>query len=335
MFGRRISLKQLAVVCRSLGTSLHAGVPILKAFDLAAGKTADPRLRAALSDVVLQLRQGEDVETAMRSQDRYFPDLMVDMISVAERTGALPEVLRSLSEHYENNLRLRKDFIGQITIPVIQLIVAVLVIAGLIYILGWIAASQGGEPLDVLGWGLTGTSGAVTWLSGWVIGVTGLYVAYRLAIASLEGRSLVHRVLMAVPVVGQCMRDFGIARFSWAFHLTQEAGMPIDESIEASLKATANGAFIAATPQMVDEIADGETLTDAFAHSGLFNSEFIEMVHVGENTGTVPEALHRLGPQFEDQARRSLRALSATFGWLVWVLVAGFIVFVIFSIVLW
>lgn len=153
MFGRRISLKQLAVVCRSLGTSLHAGVPILKAFDLAAGKTADPRLRAALSDVVLQLRQGEDVETAMRSQDRYFPDLMVDMISVAERTGALPEVLRSLSEHYENNLRLRKDFIGQITIPVIQLIVAVLVIAGLIYILGWIAASQGGEPLDVLAGG--------------------------------------------------------------------------------------------------------------------------------------------------------------------------------------
>lgn len=111
--------------------------------------------------------------------------------------------------------------------------------------------------------------------------------------------------------------------------------MPIDESIEASLKATANGAFIAATPQMVDEIADGETLTDAFAHSGLFNSEFIEMVHVGENTGTVPEALHRLGPQFEDQARRSLRALSTTFGWLVWGLVAGFIVFVIFSIVLW
>ncbi|MFG0335587.1 MAG: type II secretion system F family protein, partial [Maioricimonas sp. JB049] len=121
----------------------------------------------------------------------------------------------------------------------------------------------------------------------------------------------------------------------WAFHLTQEAGMPIDESIEASLRATANGAFIAATPQMVAEIEEGETLTDAFAHSRLFTNEFIEMVHVGENTGTVPEALHRLSPQFEEQARRSLRALSATVGWLVWLFVAGFIVFAIFSIVLW
>ncbi|MFG0331902.1 MAG: type II secretion system F family protein, partial [Maioricimonas sp. JB049] len=185
MFGRRISLKQLAVVCRSLGTSLHAGVPILRAFDLAAGKTADPRLRAALSDVVVQLRKGEDVETAMRSHDRYFPELMIDMISVAERTGALPEVLRSLSDHYENNLRLRKDFIGQITVPVVQLVMAILVIAGLIYILGWIADSRGGEPLDVLGWGLLGASGAITWLSGWVIAAAGLYFGYRLAVTSL------------------------------------------------------------------------------------------------------------------------------------------------------
>ena len=48
---------------------------------------------------------------------------------------------------------------------------------------------------------------------------------------------------LGVPVLGHCMRSFAIARFSWAFHLTQDSGMPIDDSLEASLKATSNGAF--------------------------------------------------------------------------------------------
>jgi type IV pilus assembly protein PilC len=57
-------------------------------------------------------------------------------------------------------------------------------------------------------------------------------------------------------------------------------------------------------------------------------------VQVGETSGTVPETLERLSPQFEEQARRSLKALAVALGWLVWVAVAVFIIFIIFSVVL-
>jgi type IV pilus assembly protein PilC len=59
------------------------------------------------------------------------------------------------------------------------------------------------------------------------------------------------------------------------------------------------------------------------------------MVQVGETSGTVPEMLERLSPQFEDQARRSLAALAAALGWLVWLIVAGFIIFIIFRVFSW
>ena len=65
-----------------------------------------------------------------------------------------------------------------------------------------------------------------------------------------------------------------------------------------------------------------------------FPEEYLQIVEVAETSGTVPETLERLGPQFEDQARRSLGALAAALGWLVWIAVAAFIVFIIFSIVL-
>ena len=76
-------------------------------------------------------------------------------------------------------------------------------------------------------------------------------------------------------------------------------------------------------------------MTDALAESGLFTTDFVQMVHVGETTGTVPETLNRLSPQFEDQARRSLRALATAAGWGVWCIVAVFIIFLIFRIVFW
>lgn len=334
MFGNRVSLKRLALLCRSLSTTLHSGVPVVKAFELSAKKSPDLRLRAVMADVVTQLRSGDDVATAMRSHQGYFPDLTVDMIDVAERTGALPEVLRSLAEHYENNLRLRRDFIGQIAFPVIQFVAAIFVIAFLILVLGLIP-SQGGAPLDVLGFGLTGTSGALLWLSGWAILIATVFVLYKVAVSSLQGQKAVHQLLLNIPVIGGCMRSFAIARFSWAYHLTQEAGMPVDESLEASLRATANGAYIARGPQMIDAVMEGETLTDALAQSQLFTEDFVELVHTAETSGTVPETLHRLSPQFEEQARRSLRALAFTAGWFIWLGVAIFIVFLIMRIFLW
>lgn len=334
MLATRVRLKPLAAACRSLSIALQAGVPILRAFDMAGRKTGDPRLGAAMADITTRLKSGEDVAEALRAQGGRFPELMIDMVNVAEHTGALPEVLRSLADHYENTLRLRKDFIGQITLPVIQLVAAVLIIAGLIWLLGMIASSQGGQPLDVLGWGLTGTGGALAWLTGWALAVGSAVVLYKLATASLAGKAATHKMLMRIPVVGGCLQAFAIARFSWAFHLTQEAGMPIEGSLDASLRATSNGAFLRAKRQVIRDVTAGETLTVALAGTGLFPEEFIHIVDVAETSGTVPEALDRLSPQFEEQARRSLRALAGALGWLIWMGVAGFIIFLIFSLAL-
>ena len=160
-----------------------------------------------------------------------------------------------------------------------------------------------------------------------------LAIAYLIASRSMAGQATVHRVLMRIPIVGQCMRSFAIARFSWAFALTQQAGMPILQSVTSSFRATANGVFIGKEPIVRRMVEEGEHLTDALRESALFPGEFIEMVYVGETTGTVPETLERLSPQFEEAARRDLEALAATAGWLIWSLVAVFIVVIIFRII--
>lgn len=335
MPGTRISLKSLSLLCRSLSTMLQSGVMIHKAVATSSRRIGGPKCQRILEEVAARLEAGDDLSTALERHGRYFPLLFVDMVHVAEHSGALPEVLVGLADHYENIIRLRRNFLASIAWPAIQLTAAIFIITLVIWLLGVIGESRGGEPIDVLGWGLTGASGAATFFFGaWgtILGIVGLWF---LLTEVLGQQRVLHSLLLQVPVIGHCLRSFAIARFSWAFYLTQQTGMPITRSIEASLRATSNGAFIAATPLICGYLEEGEDLATALEASRLFPEDYLQMVHVGETSGTVPEMLHRMSPQFEEQARRSLSALATAVGWLVWLIVAGFIIFVIFSIVAW
>ncbi|MGQ0634061.1 MAG: type II secretion system F family protein [Planctomycetaceae bacterium] len=332
MLFNAIPLKTLAVFCKSLATMLHSGVPLLKALDTLARKTGSARCRHNIAEVCDAVKQGVDIAAAMRDRNGYFPELTVDMVAVGEQTGQLPEVLDGLADHYENNVRLKRTFITMITWPVIQLTAAILIVAGLIWILGIIASGRGGEPIDMLGWGLTGTSGAVKWLALSFGSIFGLMALYYIIARVFRQQRVLDRLLLLVPVVGGCLRSFAIARFSWAFAMTQQTGMGIAQCLDASFKATGNGAFAGASQHVQQLVLAGEELSVALDQSRLFPEEYLQIVQVAETSGAVPETLARLSPQFEDQARRSLSLLATTAAWGIWLVVAVLIIYIIFSI---
>jgi type IV pilus assembly protein PilC len=336
MFASRIPLKTLAILCKSLATMLHSGVALLKTLEIASRKTGNARCRQKLADVRSEVQQGTDIAQALKNQNGYFPELMTDMVSVGEQSGALPEVLDGLAAHYENIVRLRRMLIGMITLPAIQLIAAILVVALVILILGILGETRGAgsKPPDMLGLGLVGVSGALKWLAMTFGSIFAVIGGYYLVAHVFRRKRFLDVALMKIPVLGGCMRSFAIARFSWAFALTQQTGMPISRSLELSFRATGNGAFVGAAPAVCDCVLNGDELSEALQISRLFPEEYLSLVQVGETSGTVPETLERLSPQFEEQARRSLAALAVALGWLVWAIVAIFIIFIIFSVVL-
>ena len=314
---------------------LDSGIAIQKAFQLSADKTSDSRCAEAMRRIADAIGHGSEVSEAMRAQGQTFPDLMVEMVSVAEQTGTMPEILKGLAEHYDNNVRLRRNFIASITWPVVQFVAAVLIIAFLIMVLGWIGDRPGGVQLDVLGFGLMGFKGSIAWLTIVFGSLLTLFTAYHIAARSLSGKRTLDSVLMGIPAVGKCMRSFAIARFSWAFYLTQQTGMPIEQSLRSSLRATNNGAFVGAGDVICRKVNAGDELSAALRESRLFPADYLSMVEVAEVSGTVPEALQRLSPQFEEEARRSLAGLTAFLGWGIWAMVAAFIIFLIFRIAMW
>jgi len=321
---------------------LHAGISIANALDLLSESAASSQVRRILAEVVSDLREGEDLTQATGAHSSELPELFLRMISLGEKTGQLPEVLESLANHYDNNVRLVREFRSEITLPTVQFVAALIVIGAVIWFTGLIAEFRVGQSgpdadlnVDILGWGLQGTPGVIKWFGGWLILFLGVFAAYRAISLFVPALLAFHRLLLRLPVIGPCLRSFAIARFSWAYHLTQNAGVPVRESIDASLRATGNPHFISRSQSLVADLVAGKTIAKSFRRSGLFDEPYLQMVAVGEISGTVPEALNRLSPQFEDQAQRRLKLLCSAAATAIWGLVALFIIVLIFRMAGW
>ena len=328
----QISARALSPFFRSLARMLEAGVEVRKALKTSSEHSADPRLTVCIRDVTQDIRKGDDLTTSFRHHQHRFPALVLDLVRVGEDTGSLPEVCSSLADYYEASVKRMREFRAQVAWPLIQLFAAILIIGLLIYILGIIGQSTPGQaPEDILGLGLVGTSGSIKWFTMTLGTIAALWFAYIFTSRTASGRMAVHPFLMMVPAVGYCMRAFAIARFSWCFALTQKAGMPLKPSIESSLKATANGAFVSSIPTIWQELADGETLTKSLAASRLFPQEYLHIVDTGEQSGTVPEMLDRMSQRFDEDAHRAMTWMTRLMAQVIWAAVACFIGFIVIS----
>jgi len=331
IFASRVPPRTLAIVSRSLATMLESGIQIRKAIGIASKKAMHAPTKKVLREISDAIQGGSDISQALREHGNFFPTLFIEMVTMAEETGSLPEVLRHLAEHYEANIRMKKNLIGSLIWPVFQLVAAIFVIAILILVLGLIG---GDDDISNIVFGLKGPTDAMIWLTGTLGTFAAMFAVWLMIQKAAQAKAIVDPMLLMVPVLGRCMRSFAIARFSWSYYLTQQTGMPVNRSLQGSLKATGNGAFVSQTPFITSAVMEGSSLTESLKQSRLFPIEFLEMVSVAEESGTVPEALHRLSPHFEEDARRALKILTSTISVVVWLFVAGFIIFFVFKVAL-
>ena len=328
MFRRRIRLKDLVQWCHTLGSALRAGITMLKALQV-TGRRGRPAIRTVTRQVAQRIKQGDDLATALRSCSYEFPPLFVAMTDVATHTGHLPEILKQLEDYFRFQLRLRRELLSQIFWPVFQLVAAILIIAGLIFVLGMIPNAP-----DFLGLGLSGSSGALLWLVGSLGSMAGLVLAYWVLRRFLGQSRLVDKSLLRIPVLGPPLRSLALSRLCVAMHMTLDTGMSVTEAIALSLAASDNGALTCLAPEIIADIRSGNQLQMAFSKHGVFPDDFLEILTTGEETGSVPEAMLRLSGEYNERAEHQLAMLNTAAGFGVWFCVAAMIIFCIFRIFL-
>jgi type II secretory pathway component PulF len=243
----------------------------------------------------------------------------------------LVEVFGELENYYLLQDKLRRDFRGRVLMPVVQLAIAFLIIAGLIFILGLIAASRPGARPPAL-FGFRGPAGSVLFLIA-SLGSMGLVWVFGPALGRLAlQRTGAGALWWRLPVIGPCWQAITMGRFALALSLTLDTGMSIMRALRLDLMATTNPLFEAQTERITEALKRGCTLLEALTLSGLFSGDFLSVVAVGEEGGRVPEMMRRQADYWYEEAARRLKSATRLASLLVWMIYAAFMVYAIFTI---
>jgi type IV pilus assembly protein PilC len=327
----RLPLSSLIELCRTLRHYLSSGLTLLDVFRQES-KPGRGALQPVAARICRCLEQGDDLEKALKQEQAAFPPLFVALVSVGEQTGNLPEVCRELEEYFLLQKKLRGQFVAMIAWPVLQFNLAIFVIAGLLFAMGVVAEMTNSKPIDPLGLGLVGGTGALLWLVlvyGTLAGLLGLYLA---ATRLLRQQAAVDALLLRLPVVGGCVRALAMTRFCLALGLTLETAMPMRQALRLSLRASGNEAFVARTDVVLDALRRGDDVAVALAGSRLFAEEFVHIVEVAEESGRLAEEMQRQTVHYQEESSRRLTVLNMLAGFGVWLLVAVLIIIAIFRI---
>ena len=320
-----MSSRQLVQVLRRIATQLDAGIDMRRIWQREAD-TCPASQRPIFATIAAEVADGGSLHEAVSKCGNFFPPMVVDMIGIGESTGRLETVLARVADHYEHMIQLKRMFFMGIAWPVLNLIAAVGIITALILILG--AVSDGN--MSVLG--MSGPSGAVTFLSGVILTVVPLVLAILGLFRGWFGSTPI-RYAMQIPLLGNCIRTMALSRMAWTFALTQEAGVDARKSMELSLRATQNVVYQAHRSAVDKAIVKGSQFHEALRATGAFPREFLEALKTVEISGMQSEMM-RLSEDYQERARLALRTLTMLAGGAVWGLMVVFMVFMIINMFL-
>ncbi|MGL4513863.1 MAG: type II secretion system F family protein [Lacipirellulaceae bacterium] len=322
--GPQASAKTLAEFCKRLAVSLEAGIDLRKTLRSEVERSTG-RTRAVVESLSNDVAQGESFTAAVARQGGWFPPLAIEMIRVGELTGTLPEVLARLTRHYDHRLSVARRLRGLVTWPLLQGGLA-LGVVGVLILIGGALKGLDGEPIDFLGFGLTGSGGFATYV-GLLCGAAAvawggwLWLRARPAVAAKIAESA-----SRLPVVGQPLAKIALARIAWALGLTLNVDLDLRRVAPLVLNASGNARYSRHAGSVAKIVGSGTPLSEALATTGEFPREFLDTLEIGEQTGKLAESTARLSQRYEQEAEDAFNALALAAAGLVWLLVVLLVV---------
>ncbi|WP_366922510.1 type II secretion system F family protein [Metallumcola ferriviriculae] len=335
---RRISSRDLSVFARQLATMINAGLPLLNALDICTKQLDNDKLRDVLSVVAEDLESGSSFAEALKKHDKLFPTLFINLIEVGEMGGVLDEVLEQLAVNYEREHDIREKVKSAMTYPAVVLIIALVAIIFLLtFVLPTFTAmlTDLGAELPLPTKIVIGTSNVLRrfWYLLPLLFI-GLPLIFYNAIRQNPGKMYWHRLLLRVPVAGSLHKLTVISRFCRSLGTLVRGGVPVLQALEVVKKTAGNSVVEAGLSRAQDFIREGQGMVKPLKDTGVFPPMVIQMIQVGEETGTLDDLLERLSVFYDREVDEMVSRLSTIIEPILIVLLGGIVGFIIISIML-
>ena len=337
-FGR-VSGRDLAIFCRQFATMIDAGVSLVRCLAVLEEQTGSARLRYIIREIQASVEAGETLSRSLTRWPRVFNNLFVGLVRAGEVGGVLDETLNRLAVFMEENERLRRKVKSAMTYPILVLVFATLVVVGLVTFivpkfvevfrdLG--LSDQLPAPTQML----VRASDFIT-TKWWMVILAVLFtvIAFSQYVHTRIGRRHFDWFKLKVPVFGKLNHKIAIARFSRTLSTLLVSGVPILQALETVAGAVDNEIMSDAIMAARAAIREGEQIGDPLQRSGMFPPMVVQMVAIGEETGSLDAMLSKIADFYESEVDATLASLTAALEPLLIVtlgVIVGFIVISMF-----
>jgi len=313
--GKKVTLKDLAVMSRQMATMLSAGLSLLRALTILSDQTENKKLAETLNDVRTQIESGWSFSDSLAKHPDTFPRLMVFLVKAGETGGFLDGALESIAENFESDVKLRATIKAALTYPIAVLIMAFLAVIGmLIFIVPVFEAmfqDFGGElplPTQVL----VVLSANMTWIAPLlVVLIVGTAVWWRTNKNKDSVRAVVDPLRLKIPVFGDLFKKVAIARFTRNFSTMMASGVPILQSLSIVGETSGNWVIEEALRKVQESVRQGKSIAGPLGEEPVFPSMVTQMIAVGEDSGSLETMLAKIADFYDDEVQSTAESLTA------------------------
>ena len=335
---RPLKTAQVADFCRSLGTLLAAGVPLVRAFAILGEEEGlDPKAKAVYEAVRTELRKGVPLSDAMEAQAPAFPALLVAMLRSAESTGSIDKACLRMANHYEKEHKLDQEVGNSLMYPAI---LGVLIVVVLLILMGYVVpqfeemfAQMETLPLPTVI--LLGISDFLK--SHWLLvalGAAVLTVGVRSLFLVPEVRLQWDRFILHAPVVGRLNRKICTARFARTLSNLYSSGVPIVMALQSGQQTVGNRWIASQFDGVLTSVRAGHPLSESLKEVDGFERKLSSTVMVGEETGKLDSMLATTSETMDYEAEMATKKLMTLIEPVMIVVMAVMVAFVIIAVIL-
>ncbi len=312
--GTKISLTDLALFSRQMYTLLKAGVPIMQALRGLRESTQNPALAKVIANLNESLDTGLDLNSAMRRHPQVFSSLYVNLVQVGETTGSLQEVFLQLTGYLEREKDTRDQIKSATRYPtfvVAAIFIAIFIIN--LFVIPTFAKVYAGFKIELpLATKILIATSNFTVAYWPVILMTVFVVVFyaRYYVRTTDGRYRWDKFKLGIPVVGPVIYKATLGRFTRALAVMMKSGVPLVQGMTVVSRAVDNDYISERIVQMRDGIERGETIARTAAATGMFPPLVIQMISVGEDTGSVDELMFNVADFYDREVDYDIRNLS-------------------------
>lgn len=337
-FFDRLSPKDRTILFKHLATMIEAGVPLEKGL-LAIHKQSSSRAFHRILHIILRdLNSGENLSSSMKKMPRVFDALVINLVSVGEKTGTLAETFLRISDHFEKSGELKKKIVSAMIYPLIVVVGTIGTVAYLVFVLlpqitPMFLSLNVELPMSTL-FVMASSKFIVNYWSWLLIGSIVIVTIFTILMRVKKIKYVVYSALLYIPIVNTLIKKTQVARFSQMLGVLLASGISVVESFKISAESLEHPVYQRSLNKIASSIQNGENIGLYLQqHSELFSPLMTQMIAVGEETARLDKSFLSVSKFTEQEIDETIKILTTLLEPALMIVIGGLVGFVAISVI--